>query len=99
MIKQLFVDFGYSMDKSINIYEDNQNCIKILNDKKSYLRTKHLDVKLKFSQDIINTKLIQIQYCPTEDMLADILTKPLISTKLSKFIKDIGIVAEGECQY
>ena len=32
---------------------------------------------------------MQIQYCPTEEMLADYMTKPLVGTKFKQFHKFI----------
>ena len=41
--------------------------------------TKHFDLQLYFLQDTIGNSQITIQYLPTDQMLADILTKGLPS--------------------
>ena len=39
-------------------------------------QTKHIKVRYFFIKDKIDSKEVSVKYCPTEDMWADILTKP-----------------------
>jgi hypothetical protein len=66
------------------MYEDNQSAIKLVKTGESRNRTKHVDVKYHFATDLVKKKIIIIQYCPTDEMIADILTKPLGTVKLKK---------------
>jgi hypothetical protein len=43
----------------------------------SYKRTKHIIAKYFFIQHYYQLGEINLKYCPTDDMWADILTKPL----------------------
>ncbi len=38
-------------------------------------KSKHIDIRYHFIREVIKSKAVVIQYCPTEDMLADALTK------------------------
>ena len=40
-------------------------------------RTKHIDIKFHFVREKIHDKTIELKYCPTHEMVADIFTKPL----------------------
>jgi hypothetical protein len=40
-------------------------------------RSKHIDIKLHFVREVLNKGQIVLRYCPTNQMLADILTKAL----------------------
>ena len=40
-------------------------------------RTKHFDIRYWFITDLVQRGVISIEYCPTLDMIADMLTKPL----------------------
>ena len=40
-------------------------------------RAKHIDIKYHYVREQVAAGTLDIVYCPTEDMLADILTKPL----------------------
>lgn len=59
------------------VYEDNQSCLKIIKEKKFSNKTKHIDTKFYFVKDHIDRGHILCKFCPTEIMIADILTKPL----------------------
>lgn len=52
----------------------------IVNEKLSN-RTKHIDTKIHFVKDHIDKRHIICEYCPTEKMLADLLTKGLAKNK------------------
>jgi hypothetical protein len=47
-------------------------------------KTKHIDVKYHFVTDLEKKKIIEIRYCPTAEMIADMMTKPLGAVKLKK---------------
>ena len=40
-------------------------------------RTRHINIRYFFVKDRVDSGEVRIEYCPTEDMLADLLTKPL----------------------
>lgn len=40
-------------------------------------RTRHIHVRYFFIRDRVESKEIKLEYLPTEEMIADILTKPL----------------------
>ena len=40
-------------------------------------RTRHIAIRYFFIADRIANKELQVEYCPTEDMVADLFTKPL----------------------
>ena len=52
-------------------------------------RCKHIDIKYHFIQSIVNDGHIILEYCPTEEMVADVMTKPVTKFKLEKFAKFI----------
>jgi len=53
-MKGLLEDFNQHVPPPIHIYEDNQNCIRLLKNERSSLRTKHTDVKYNFVPDWYN---------------------------------------------
>jgi ABC-type nitrate/sulfonate/bicarbonate transport system substrate-binding protein len=44
-------------------------------------RTRHVAIRYYWVKDRMEAKEIEVVYCPTEDMIADILTKPLVGTQ------------------
>ena len=43
----------------------------------AHARTKHIDIRFHYIREAIRKGNIEIEYCPTEVMIADLLTKPL----------------------
>ena len=91
-LRRLMKDFNQDIPQSITVFEDNQNCIRLLRDQRSMSRTKHIDIKYNFVRDLYQSKDIDIQYCPSEHMIADLLTKPLEYVKIRQLSNDIGLV-------
>jgi hypothetical protein len=83
-IRRLLEDFHTEQTKPIRIYEDNQSAIKLIKTGESRNKTKHIDVKYHFVTDLEKKKIIEIRYCPTAEMIADMMTKPLGAVKLKK---------------
>jgi hypothetical protein len=60
------------------INQDNQSTICLINKGLSTsMRTKHVNIRYFWVKDRIETGELQVVYQPTNDMVADILTKPL----------------------
>lgn len=68
----------------ITVFEDNQSCIKLVEGDRIERRSKHIDVRYFFVRDLQQKEVIKMKYCPTETMLADILTKPLQRVRLEQ---------------
>ena len=46
-------------------------------------------MKYHFIRDAVHNGVIEIRFCPTEQMLADVLTKPLGKVRFQKLINII----------
>jgi hypothetical protein len=75
----------------ITIFGDNQGALAIASNPQYHKRTKHFDIKNHFIREKIKDKSIDIEYCPTADMTADVFTKPLPRDKFSKHKAELGI--------
>ena len=64
-----------------------------MKDHQYHARTKHINVRFHFIHYIIKNGSIQLIYCPTDDMVADTLTKALPSTKVKHFVFQLGLAA------
>jgi len=63
--------------RSIVIKEDNQSANAIAKNSVSHARTKHIDVKIHFVREALSNGSTELTYCPTEQMVADLSTKPI----------------------
>ena len=73
------------------IYQDNTSTMKLQQNGKasSGKRTRHFDIKMFYITDLIDKKEVEVQYCPTDHMIADYMTKPLTGTKFKQFRQNI----------
>lgn len=73
LLKALLLD-----DRAVVIYQDNTSAISWAAGADNFHRTKHIERRYHFTREAWAEGIIEIRYCPTADMVADILTKPLI---------------------
>ena len=69
------------------IHRDNESSMKLEKYGMSSCgkRTRHFNIKYFYITDLINRGEVKIKYCPTDLMIADYMTKPLIGYKFKKF--------------
>ncbi|GMF25151.1 unnamed protein product [Phytophthora fragariaefolia] len=75
-IRQLLQELGLMPhNTAILLRVDNQSAIKSMENAVTTQRTRHLQIKYHFIRDAIANKQVQVEYCPTQQQLADIFTK------------------------
>jgi hypothetical protein len=90
-LQNLLKDLGMSKYAPRIINVDNQGTITLAENPIHHARTKHLDIQLQFVRDHIERNTVKLQYCPTDDMLADIMTKALARDRHAKLCMLIGM--------
>ena len=73
------------VDSPTVIYEDNHGAIELSKNPKFHNRMKHIDINHHFIRERVLSKEILVNYCPTDNMTADIMTKGLSRNKFEKF--------------
>ena len=76
-MRRLLSDIGCKSEEPTTMYEDNQGAIEISKNARFHNRTKHIDVRFHFVREKVLSNEVKVIYCPTEHMLADIMTKGL----------------------
>ena len=90
-LRRLFKCLGIDSDSPSKIYEDNQGAIEISRNPKHHDRTKHIDVCHHFVRERVASNEVAVLYCPTDNMIADIMTKGLGAVKYWKFRDGLGV--------
>lgn len=88
-LKQLLHESHQDSGSPITIHEDNQSCIALSKNSMTTGRSKHMDVRYHFCREKVESGDIEVQYCATENILADVLAKPLVSARHSKLCNAI----------
>ena len=90
-LHRLLSDIGEVFQDPTVLYEDNQGAISVANNPIIHARTKHIDIRYHFVREKVEDGTIQLKYCPTDEMIADILTKPLPTQCFVKFRELMGV--------
>ena len=73
------------------ILVDNQSAMSLAKNSAFHDRTKHIAVRHHFIRDEIERGTVQVEYVPTGDQLADVLTKGLSREKHTYFTRLLGL--------
>ena len=86
--KQFMEAQGYRIDRNV-LYQDNKITILLLENGKQSAgkRSRALNIQYFFIHDQKEKGNINIEYCPTKQMWADLMTKPLQGSDF-KFMAD-----------
>ena len=76
--------------------EDNQGAIALAHNPEYHARTKHIDVQYHFVRECVEMGKVKLVYCPTEEMVADALTKPLGRDRHEKLLGKMGLQSMEE---
>ena len=74
-LQQMLMDMGMTQE-CVTLHEDNQSCIALSKNNMTTGRSKQIDIKYHFCREKIESGQIRVEYCATEEVLADMLTKP-----------------------
>ena len=94
-IKKLFAELDIEEDKPIMIFEDNQSAICIAKHQQ-HGRTKHVDIKYHYTRDQVAANVIELKHCPSKEMIADALTKPLPTSQFRRLCSMMGLKIQPE---
>jgi hypothetical protein len=90
-LKQLLAEIEIHLDGPVLMYNDNQGCIQLAKNPAQHQRTKHIDLRHHYIREKLESGEITLQYCSTEDMVADLLTKALSKDKHNKCLDGLGL--------
>ena len=93
-MRQVLSDLGIKQTVATLVFEDNQSAICMSKNPQFHGRAKHVDVKYHFVREQVTKRNIELKYCRTEDMIADMFTKGLSHAKFTKLRHMAGVVQE-----
>jgi hypothetical protein len=84
------------------VHCDNQSCIKLTKNPVFHDRSKHIDMRYHYIRDLVQRKIVKLQYIATSEQGTDILTKPLTSRQFVQLRGKLGVaendsLVEREC--
>eukprot|EP00253_Pinus_taeda_P011054 PITA_11054 len=86
-LQHFLSELGISVHHPTVIWCDNQSTLKFCRDPMQRQRTKHIEIHMHFIRELIHDGIIDLQYCPSSEQIADIFTKNFTEHKF-RFLRD-----------
>ena len=90
-IASMLGEAGYPQPYPSLMFTDSANARTVALNPRNPARTRHIDVKYKWVIQQVEQGKITVQHVPSEDMVADGLTKPLRKEKHLIFVRQLGL--------
>jgi len=83
-IRNFMIEQGYNVEEA-TIFQDNTSTLHLIDSGNiGSDRTRHISIRYYFVTDRVGTKEVKFSYLKSEDMVADLLTKPLQGRQFRK---------------
>ena len=84
-LKSLLSELFGTFPNPITLFSNNQATIMLMRDHQYHAHTKHINVRYHWIHWVVEEGTLCLVYCPTDDMVADALTKVLPLPKVKHF--------------
>eukprot|EP00253_Pinus_taeda_P023820 PITA_23820 len=90
-LRQILSEFGFEQQHPTTLWCDNQSAIQLCKDPVQHQCNKHIELHMHFIRKLIHDHVLEVQYCSTDDQVADIFTKALTEAKFTKLRYMLGV--------
>eukprot|EP00253_Pinus_taeda_P016085 PITA_16085 len=90
-LRQILSELGFEQQHPTTLWCDNQSAIQLCKDPVQHKRSKHIELHMHFIRKLIHDHVLEVQYCSTDDQVADIFTKALTEAKFTKLRYMLGV--------
>ena len=74
------------------LYVDNKSAIQLCKNPVFHDRSKHIETHFHFIRECVQDGKIAVEYVPTDEQLADIMTKALPKAKFQELRQELGVI-------
>ncbi|TYK18151.1 gag-pol polyprotein [Cucumis melo var. makuwa] len=89
-MKNMLLEYGFNQD-TMTLYCDNMSAIDISKNSIQHSRTKHIDIRHHFIQELVEDKVIKLDHIRSNLQLADIFTKLLDASSFKYLRTGLGV--------
>lgn len=90
-LRNMLEKLGYDDKNPTVLLSDNLGAIHLTNKSVFHGRTKHVEIHYHWIRELVKAGKLVIQHCPSELMVADLLSKPLGKAQFVKLRKLLGL--------
>ena len=85
-LQQLMADVGQQQSGPTTICGDNKGSLALAHDPAFHARVKHIDIQHHFIREKVEDNIVEVKFVPSNEMVADGLTKALPRPAFEQFI-------------
>ena len=89
-MKKLLHDYGIPQE-TISVFCDNTNAINLSKNPVQHSKSKHIEIHYHFICDLVENKIVCLEFIHTDNQKVDIFTKPLDGPQFESLYKTIGV--------
>jgi hypothetical protein len=89
---QTLADLKVTYTNPIPIHCDKTNAISVSKNPVLHSKTKHIQIKYHFVKEQVTNIIVQLNYIPSTEQIADIFTKPLATTPFGYLRQKLGVI-------
>ena len=92
-MKKLLHDYGIPQE-TMSVFCDNTSAINLSKNPIQHSKSKHIEIRYHFIHDLVEDKIVCLEFIHTNNQKADIFTKPLDGPQFELLCKtiDVGII-------
>jgi hypothetical protein len=92
-LRALLRELGMRSTSPTTLCSDSQGSFALSRNPEHHARSKHIDIRHHFIREQVAAGSINVVYVPTEDMAADVLTKPLSRSTHLHMVRMLGLTS------
>ena len=73
------------------VFCDNTSAINLYKNPVQHSKSKHIEIRYRFIRDLVEDKVVCLEFIHTDNQKADIFTNPLDGPRFESFRKTIGV--------
>ena len=89
-MKKLLHDYGIPQD-TMCVFCDNTNAINLSKNLVQHSKSKHIEIRYNFIRDLVEERVVCLEFIHIDNQKADIFTKPLDGPRFESLCKIIGV--------
>eukprot|EP00253_Pinus_taeda_P005615 PITA_05615 len=90
-LRQILSAFGFQQQHPTTLWCDNQSASQLCKGPVQHQCSKHIELHMHFIRKLIHDHVLEVQYCSTDDQVADIFTKALTEAKFTRLRFMVGV--------
>lgn len=90
-IYHLLAELELGRVEQVTVLNDNNSARHTIMEGGDFSKNKHYRTTIHAIKEVIQLGWMKLVYCPTDDMVADFLTKPLTEVRLNRLVETAGL--------